>query len=177
MPCRAGALRIMRPVLVVNYGSGSACPSNRATASPYSGVVGSDRCQYHSLSGTREVGGCRRRRLRLIMVQEASALTVRLRPLTKNVMQSLSAPCRWKQIQLPAGEAKVRAASATAYLCGAGLSIRRGERHMRIVRLIICMGLLTYLLSTNFMGCGFNSPPVKSLDQWEQDINRTRSRE
>jgi hypothetical protein len=48
---------------------------------------------------------------------------------------------------------------------------------MRIVSLSICIGLLTCLLSTSFIGCGFNSPPVKSLEQWEQDINRTRSRE
>jgi hypothetical protein len=45
------------------------------------------------------------------------------------------------------------------------------------VRLIICMGLLTCLLNTSLVGCGFSSPPVNSLQQWEQDRNRTRSRE
>jgi len=49
--------------------------------------------------------------------------------------------------------------------------------HMSGVRLIICIGLLTCLLNTSLVGCGFNSPPVKSLQQWEQDRNRTRSRE
>jgi hypothetical protein len=47
---------------------------------------------------------------------------------------------------------------------------------MGVVRLIICIELLTCLLSTSLVGCGINTPPVKSL-QWEQDINRTRSRE
>jgi hypothetical protein len=51
------------------------------------------------------------------------------------------------------------------------------ECYMGGVRLIICMGLLTCLLNTSLVGCGFSSPPVKSLQQWEQDINRTLSRE
>jgi len=48
---------------------------------------------------------------------------------------------------------------------------------MGVVKLIICIELLTCLLSTSLVGCGINTPPVKSLQQWEQDRNRTRSRE
>ena len=48
---------------------------------------------------------------------------------------------------------------------------------MGVVGLIICIGLLTCLLNASLVGCGINSPPVKSLQQWEQDGNRTRSRE
>lgn len=49
--------------------------------------------------------------------------------------------------------------------------------NMRVVRLIICLGLLMCLLSTGLVGCGINDPPVKSLDQWERERNRVRSRE
>jgi hypothetical protein len=49
--------------------------------------------------------------------------------------------------------------------------------NMRVVRLIICIGLLICLLSTTLVGCGINRPPVKSLEQWERDSNRVRSRE
>jgi hypothetical protein len=49
--------------------------------------------------------------------------------------------------------------------------------NMRVVRLIICIGLLMCLLSTSLVGCGINSPPVKSLEQWERDRNRVQSRE
>ena len=49
--------------------------------------------------------------------------------------------------------------------------------NMRVVRLIICIGLLMCLLSTTLVGCGINRPPVKSLEQWERDSNRVRSRE
>jgi hypothetical protein len=49
--------------------------------------------------------------------------------------------------------------------------------NMRVVRLIICLALLMCLLSTSLVGCGINRPPVKSLEQWERDSNRVRSRE
>jgi hypothetical protein len=49
--------------------------------------------------------------------------------------------------------------------------------NMRVVRLIIGIGLLMCLLSTSLVGCGITSPPVKSLEQWERDSNRVRSRE
>jgi hypothetical protein len=49
--------------------------------------------------------------------------------------------------------------------------------NIRVVRLIIGIGLLMCLLSTSLVGCGINSPPVKSLEQWERDSNRVRSRE
>jgi hypothetical protein len=48
---------------------------------------------------------------------------------------------------------------------------------MRAVSLTVCIGLLTCLSYIGLVGCGINSPPVKSLEQWERDINRTRSRE
>jgi hypothetical protein len=51
------------------------------------------------------------------------------------------------------------------------------ECHMGSVRLIICIALLTGLLSTSLVACAINTPPVKSLQQWEQERNRTRSRE
>jgi hypothetical protein len=49
--------------------------------------------------------------------------------------------------------------------------------NMRVVSLIICIGLLMCLLSTSLVGCGINNPPVKSLEQWERESNRVRSRE
>jgi hypothetical protein len=49
--------------------------------------------------------------------------------------------------------------------------------NMRVFRLIICIGLLMCLLNTSLVGCGINSPPVKSLEQWERESNRVRSRE
>jgi hypothetical protein len=48
---------------------------------------------------------------------------------------------------------------------------------MRVVRVVICIGLFMCLLSASLVACGINSPPVKTLEQWERDRNRTRSRE
>ena len=49
------------------------------------------------------------------------------------------------------------------------------ECTMRLVRPVISIGLLMCLLSTSLAGCGLNSPPVKSLEQWERDDKRTLS--
>jgi hypothetical protein len=70
-----------------------------------------------------------------------------------------------------------KGASAAAYVCGDGWRTERIECNMRVFTLIICIGLLTCLLSTSLMGCGIGRPPVQSLGQWEAERNRVRSRE
>ena len=38
------------------------------------------------------------------------------------------------------------------------------------------MCLLAWLVSVGGSGCGSNQPPVKTLEQWEMERNRVRSR-
>jgi hypothetical protein len=47
--------------------------------------------------------------------------------------------------------------------------------HKRVAKLIACIGLLS-LLSVCCIGCGIGEPPVKTLEQWRADRNRTLSR-
>jgi predicted small secreted protein len=46
-----------------------------------------------------------------------------------------------------------------------------------VARIIAGICLLSFLLSICSTGCGIGQPPVKTLEQWQADINRTRSRE
>jgi hypothetical protein len=43
-------------------------------------------------------------------------------------------------------------------------------------RLIIFMSLLCVLLSVGGVGCGIDKPPVKTLEQWQAEADRVRSR-
>jgi hypothetical protein len=48
---------------------------------------------------------------------------------------------------------------------------------MRFDRFIIFICLLSLLLSVGFMGCATTSQPTISLEQWEREYNRVRSRD
>ncbi len=52
---------------------------------------------------------------------------------------------------------------------------RSQELNKRIARLITCICLLSFL-SVCCIGCGISKPPVKTLQQWQADRNRTLSR-
>ena len=54
--------------------------------------------------------------------------------------------------------------------------IRSQELDKRVAKLITCICLLSFLLSVCCSGCGIGRPPVWTLEQWEADRNRTRSR-
>ena len=41
--------------------------------------------------------------------------------------------------------------------------------------LLLCL-TLTFLLSVYCVGCGTGGPPVKTLDQWQAEQERVRSR-
>jgi hypothetical protein len=41
--------------------------------------------------------------------------------------------------------------------------------------LLLCL-TLSCLLSVGCVGCGIGQPPLKTLDQWEAEINSVRSR-
>jgi hypothetical protein len=57
---------------------------------------------------------------------------------------------------------------------------RDGGRHlasmeMTVKALRLCL-ILSFLLSVCCVGCGTGRPPVKTLDQWQAEIERVRSR-
>jgi hypothetical protein len=54
--------------------------------------------------------------------------------------------------------------------------IRNQELGKHGARLIAGICLLSFLLSVCSTGCGIGQPPVKTLEQWQADIDRTRSR-
>src|SRR5262245_59918730 len=60
---------------------------------------------------------------------------------------------------------------------GLGFCRNRGGATMRAVSLTVCIGVLTCMLGIGLVGCGLNSPPVKSLEQWNREINAVRSRD
>jgi hypothetical protein len=43
-------------------------------------------------------------------------------------------------------------------------------------RLIIFLSLLCVLLSVGGVSCGIGKPPVKTLEQWQAEADRVRSR-
>ena len=45
-----------------------------------------------------------------------------------------------------------------------------------LARVIVGVCLLALLVSVGGSGCGMNKPPVKTLEQWEAERNRVRSR-
>jgi hypothetical protein len=47
---------------------------------------------------------------------------------------------------------------------------------MHIARLIIFIGLLVSLVSSGLVGCGIGDPPVQSLEQWQREYYRVKSR-
>ena len=49
------------------------------------------------------------------------------------------------------------------------------ELNKRVARLITCICLLAFLLSVCCTGCGIGRPPVKTLEQWQAEINSVRS--
>jgi hypothetical protein len=55
----------------------------------------------------------------------------------------------------------------------------RGSRTLdkRIAKLITSIGLLVLLVSVCCSGCGIGKPPVMTLEQWEAESQRVRSRE
>ena len=48
---------------------------------------------------------------------------------------------------------------------------------MRVARLIICIGLLSSLLGASLVGCATSQQPTWSLERWERERNRVKSRE
>jgi hypothetical protein len=55
------------------------------------------------------------------------------------------------------------------------LMIGGQQLHKRSAKLITCICLLS-LLSVCCIGCGISQPPVKTLEQWRADRNRTLPR-
>jgi hypothetical protein len=47
---------------------------------------------------------------------------------------------------------------------------------MHIARFIVFIGLLVSLVSLGLVGCGVGDSPVQSLEQWERERNRVKSR-
>jgi hypothetical protein len=51
------------------------------------------------------------------------------------------------------------------------------ERRMDGLVVFICfLGLLAFLQSIGFMGCANSRPPVMTLEQWQAEDNRVRSK-
>jgi hypothetical protein len=50
------------------------------------------------------------------------------------------------------------------------------EVNKRVARLIASIYLLSFLLSVGCTGCGIGRPPVMTLEQWQAEDDRVRSR-